>query len=247
MPDSTLEPMVRNLAYRVDLDAEDRRAILGLPFVVKTIERNHFIVRERERTTHSCVMLSGYSVRSKVVGTGERQIVTVHMKGDTVDLQNSLLGIADHSVQGLTTSKVAQIPRDQIMRLAEERPQVGRAMWIETLVEGSISREWVANVGRRDARTRLAHLFCEFAVRMKVAGLAEDNQIELPMTQEQLADSTGLTAVHVNRTIRGMETEGLIERPHARAVLFSDWRRLAEVGDFDSNYLHLRRDEPSLR
>lgn len=250
MPDvnstATLEPMVRSLARRVPLDADDRQAVLQLPHVVKKIERHHFIVRERERATHSCVMLSGYSVRSKVVGTGHRQIVAVHMTGDLVDLQNSLLQVADHSVQAITASRVATIPRQEIVRLSEERPAVGRALWIDTLVEGSISREWVTNIGRRDARTRVAHLLCEFAVRLRVAGLANDNHYELPMTQEQLADATGMTSVHINRTIKGLEAEGLITRPHARAIQFTDWRRMAEVGDFDSNYLHLRDHEPAL-
>ena len=246
MSDSTLEPMVRNLSYRAVLDAEDRRAILNLPCTVKMIERLHYIVRERERATHACVMLSGYSVRSKVVGDGNRQIVAIHLKGDAVDLHNSILDIADHSVQALVSSKVAMIPRDAILRIAEKRPKVGLAMWRETLVDGSISREWVANVGRRDAKTRLAHLLCEFAVRMKVAGLAEENHFELPMTQEQLADTTGLTSVHVNRTMRAMESEGLIKRPNPRAVTYDDWRRLAEVGDFDTNYLHLPPNEPAL-
>lgn len=242
----TLEPMARKLAYRVKLDAADHAAILALPCTLRTIERNHFIVRERETTTHSCVMLSGFSVRSKLVGNGNRQIVAIHMKGEMVDLQNSLLEVADHSVQALTATRIAMIPRQEIVRLAAERPNVGRAMWIDTLVEGSISREWTTNVGRRDARTRLAHLLCEFSLRLKVAGLAEENGYELPMTQEQLGDATGLTSVHVNRTIKALEAEGLIERTTPRSIQIGDWRKLAAVGDFDANYLHLREDEPAL-
>jgi CRP-like cAMP-binding protein len=238
--------MVRTLSYRAVLDGDDREAILSLPCTVKMVERLHYLVRERDRATQTCVMLSGYSVRSKLVGDGSRQIVAIHMKGDTVDLHNSLLGIADHSVQTLVSSKVGMIPRDEIVRIAEKRPQVGRAMWLETLADASLTREWVANIGRRDARSRLAHLFCEFAVRMKVAGLADENQFELPMTQEQLADATGLTSVHVNRTIRVMESEGLIRRLGRRAVAYDDWRKLAEVGDFDTNYLHLNTSEPAL-
>ncbi len=243
---STLEPMVRKLSYRVKLDADERAAILGLPFTVKTMERSHYIVREHDKATHSCVMLSGYSVRTKIVGNGGRQIVAIHMKGEMVDLQNSLLECADHSVQMLTAGKVAMIPREAIIRLTLERPRIGHAMWIDTLVDGSIFREWVANVGRRDARTRVAHLLCEFSLRLKVAGLGQDSEYELPMTQEQIADTTGLTPVHVNRTIRALEKEGLIERVNPRMVRIGDWRKLAAAGDFDSNYLHLRRDEPAL-
>jgi CRP-like cAMP-binding protein len=243
---STLEPMARTLSYRIKLSAEDSAAIRQLPHHVRTIQRGHFVVREREKTTHSCLMLSGVCARSKIVGTGHRQIVAVHMKGDMVDLQNSLLEVADHSVEALTTSNIAMIPREEIVRLAEERPQVGRALWLDTLVEGSISREWVANIGRRDARTRISHVLCEFAVRLRVAGLVDGDHYELPMTQEQLADATGLTSVHVNRTIRALETDGLIARPHPRSIHYGDWRRMAEVGDFDSNYLHLHHLEPAV-
>ena len=112
-------------------------------------------------------------------------------------------------------------------------------MWLDTLIDGSIFREWIANVGRRDARTRLAHLLCEFALRLKVAGLATSGRYELPMTQEQLADATGLTSVHINRTIRGLELDGFIERDDPRSIHITDWDRLAEIGDFQSEYLHL--------
>ena len=241
-----LEPMVQKLAYRVKLGAADREAILALPFQHKVIERSQFIVRERELATHSCLMLSGYSIRSKLTGEGARQIVAIHIKGEMVDLQNSLLGTADHSVQALTACKVAYIPREAIVRLAAERPAVGRAMWIDTLVDGSIFREWIMNVGRRNARTRVAHLLCEFSLRLKLAGLGSGNGYELPMTQEQLADATGLTPVHVNRTMKALEAEALIERVSPRAIQIGDWRKLSEAGDFDSNYLHLREDDAAL-
>lgn len=243
---STLEPLVEKLGYRADLGAEERDAIMALPFTIKTMERAQYVVREREIATHSCVMLSGYSIRSKLVATGDRQIVAIHMKGEVVDLQNSLLKVADHSVQMLTPGKIAMIPRDEIIRLTLERPRIGHAMWIDTLVDASIFREWIANVGRRDARTRVAHLLCEFAVRLRLAGLGQNDSYELPMTQEQLADATGLTSVHINRTLKVLEKEGLIARPNPRVISIGDWRRLADVGDFDTNYLHLRKDEPAI-
>ena len=242
---STLGPLVAKLAYRAELDGGDRAAILGLPFNIKKMERGQFIVREREIATHSCVMLSGFSVRSKLVATGDRQIVAIHMKGEVVDLQNSMLRVADHSVQMLTSGKVALIPRQEIVRLTLERPRIGHAMWIDTLVDASIFREWIANVGRRDARTRVAHLLCEFALRLKSAGLGNETQYELPMTQDQLADATGLTSVHINRTLKSLEADRLIERATPRVICIGDWRKLADVGDFDSNYLHMREDDPA--
>jgi CRP-like cAMP-binding protein len=243
---AVLEPMVRKLEYRANFSAADRVALLGLPHVVKNLEPHHYVVRERDKATHCCLMLSGFSVRHKIVAGGLRQIIAIHMKGEMVDLQNSLLGVADHSVQMLTAGKVAMIPREEILRIAFERPEVGRAMWLDTLVDASIFREWIANVGRRDARTRLAHLLCEFGMRLKHAGLGEETGYTLPMTQEQLGDATGLTSVHVNRTLKALEAEGLIERLSPRAITIGDWKKLAGTGDFDSGYLHMREGDPVL-
>ncbi len=245
-PHSPLQPMVRKLAYWGEFDAADREAILNLPHRTKKIERHAYIAREREKTTHSCVLLSGFAMRHKIVGDGSRQIVAIHMKGDMVDLQNSFLTTADHSVQVLTEAEVALIPRDAVKQLAFDRPRVGLAMWFDTLVDASVFREWIANVGRRDAHTRIAHLLCEFSLRLKVAGLGQATNYELPMTQEQIADCTGLTPVHVNRVLKLLEAENLINRRSSRSITIGDWNKLANAGDFDSNYLHLRGDERAL-
>jgi CRP-like cAMP-binding protein len=246
-PDRTLQPLVRKLGYLATLDAADEKALLRLPFRKRTIERHGYVVREHERATHACLMLSGYSIRHKIVREGARQIVAVNMKGDMVDLQNSFLQVADHSVQMLTDSEVAFIPRDEVRKIAFEHPNVGMAMWLDTLVDGAIFREWIANIGRRDALTRVAHLLCEFSLRLKVAGLGEESEYELPMTQEEIGDCTALTSIHVNRMLKQLESRGLIERRGPRTVTIGDWRKLVEAGDFDSTYLHLRHDEPALR
>lgn len=243
---STLEPMLNKLAYRGTFNAQDRAAILALPHRVRHHHQHDYIVREFDPAEYSCVMLSGYSIRHKQTAEGKRQILAIQMKGEMVDLQNSLLGHADHSVQMLTKGSIAMIPREEVERLAFERPNVGKAMWIDTLVDGSIFREWILNIGRRDAPTRVAHLLCEFSLRLKVAGLGEQTSYELPMTQEQLADANGLTAVHINRTLKKLEKDGLIERVSARSIVIGDWKKLAEAGDFNSGYLHMPEDEPIL-
>ena len=111
-------------------------------------------------------------------------------------------------------------------------------MWVDTLIDGSIFREWVMNVGRRDARSRIAHLLCEVARRLEAAGLIEEYGYELPMTQEQLGDATGLTPVHVNRVLMGLARDGLIER-NKRFIGIPDWEALRRVGGFSETYLHL--------
>src|SRR6476619_2071279 len=142
-----LAPMVRKLELWNPLGQADREAILALPFTQRDLQAGQFIVWEGDRPQHSCLLLSGYAYRHKSAGNGGRQIMSIHMKGDIVDLQNSLLGVADHNVQMLTAGEIVMIPVENMSELAFSHPKVGRAMWYETLVEGSIFREWILNIG----------------------------------------------------------------------------------------------------
>jgi len=238
-PNHLLAPMVRQLSMREELDAADRAAILALPFSLRRVQAAQFLVWDGDKPQYSCLLLSGFAYRHKLAGNGGRQIVSIHMRGDIVDLQNSLLGTADHNVQMLTAGEVAMIPVEAMRELAFSHPNVGMAMWYETLVEGSIFREWVLNIGRRDARTRIAHLLCELALRMESAGLGEHVNYELPITQEQLADAVALTSVHVNRTLMKLEQAGLITR-NRRTITVVNWEKLMAEADFDPRYLHLK-------
>jgi CRP-like cAMP-binding protein len=243
MPENSehvLAPMVRSLSLREELDSVDRAAILALPFTRRRLEAGQYLIWDGDKPQNTCLLLSGFAYRHKISGNGGRQIVSFHLKGDLVDLQNSLLGTADHNVQMLTVGEVAMIPVDAIREIAFSHPDVGMAMWYESLVEGSIFREWVLNIGRRDARTRIAHLLCEFGLRLKVADIAGPTTYELPITQEQLADAVALTSVHVNRTLMKLEREGLITRTK-RNISIVDWNALARVADFEPRYLHLER------
>jgi CRP-like cAMP-binding protein len=217
---------------------EDRRAVLGLPHRLRRVDAGSYLVREGDLPTHCAVLVEGFAYRQKLTGAGSRQILAVSIPGDAVDLQNIFLEISDHSVQLLTQAKLADIPREALQELARTRSAIGTAIMAVTLVEASILREWVVNVGRRDARGRIAHILCEFAVRLETRGLASEGGFELPMTQEQLADATGLTSVHVNRVLKSLEADGLISR-RRRQIHFENWRALQDVGDFSRRYLHI--------
>ena len=237
-PVHTLAPMLRKLRLWVNLDPQQEQALVSLPHTVVKVAKQQMFVREGDPVSHCWLVLSGYCVRSKYVGSGGRQIVSIHMTGDLVDMHNALLGVADHGVQALTPCKLAKIPIEALRDLADTDPAIKDGLWYDTLVDASIFREWVANVGRRDAHTRIAHLLCEFGLKMDAVGL-DQHDYEFPMTQDQLADATGLTAVHVNRVLMSLAEEGLIKRVTARSVLIGDWKRLAAAGDFRPDYLHL--------
>jgi CRP-like cAMP-binding protein len=232
-----LAAMVAKLQLWRSLAAEDREALLALPHRMIRYRPHEYMVREGDKPQGSSLILSGFAIRHKVAGNGGRQIFSIHMKGDLADLHNSLLGLADHNLQALTLVEAAVIPVEAIQDIAFTRPAIGRAMWHETLVDASIFREWTLNVGRRDARTRTAHMLCEFALRLAEAKLGERCHYELPMSQEQLADALGLTAVHTNRTLMSLASDGLITRTH-RSVRIDNWPELVKVGDFDPAYLH---------
>jgi len=237
------ELMVRKFETRASLDDADREALRSLPHREQIVEPAVYIVREGQIPERCSLILSGFAFRHKLTVEGSRQIVSVHIPGDFIDLEGALLTISDHNVQALTRCSVAFIPREAVRALILSHPRVGAAMWVDTLIDGAIFREWVVNVGRRDARTRIAHLLCEFARRLEAAGLAREYRYELPMTQEQLADATGLTPVHVNRVLMALAREGLIER-HRRFVAIPDWEALRRVAGFSELYLHLDQVSP---
>jgi CRP-like cAMP-binding protein len=234
-----LASLVRKLASRRTLDDDDRRAVLSLPHTMRTFEAHSYLLREGEPPKKACsFVLSGFAFRQKLTANGGRQIVSLHLRGDMLDLQHLFLARADHSIQALTQLGTAEIDRDALRALVARRPAVAEAMWIDALIDASIFREWIMNIGRRDARGRIAHLLCEFATRMEQAGLDQGGRYELPMTQEQIGDATGLTSVHVNRTLRSLAEDGLVHRDK-RYLSFTDWNAIKTVADFSALYLHL--------
>ncbi len=236
--DTALALFLRRLTAAAPVDAAAVAAIEGLPCTVRSAAAGQYLLREGDPPRVCTLLLSGFIYRHKIVGDGGRQIVGIAMKGDIIDVQQMMLGVADHNVQALTDTVVAAFPSADLLARAETNAGIAKALWHYSLIESSITREWLTNTGRRDARTRTAHLVCELALRCELAGLCERQSFQLPMTQEQLGDTLGLTAVHINRTLRSLEEDGLIERTK-RSITVADWPKLHDAGDFSPAYLHL--------
>jgi CRP-like cAMP-binding protein len=234
---SSFEPLFRRWARTVPLSDEDKHAVVDLPWQRRAYGREAYLAREGEATKVCSLLVQGLAFRQKLVSDGARQIISFHIPGEFLDLQNCLLKIADHNVQALSRCTVAIVNKEAVVQLMGERPTVRRAIWYDSLVDSSIFREWVVNVGRRDARQRIAHLLCELAARLKAAGQDEMPIYDFPITQEQIADATGLTAVHTNRTLQTLRKSGLISLSASKLTIL-DWDALAEAGDFSERYLH---------
>ena len=209
-------------------------AFAGLPWARKTYARDAYLVREGEPTSVCTLLVTGFAFRQKLVTNGARQIISIHIPGEMLDIQNCMLEVADHNVQALTRASV--VPKAALGALMAARPNIRRAIWLDSLIDAAVFREWVVNVGRRDARTRIAHLLCELADRLKASG-ADGDIYDFPLTQEQVGDATGLTAVHTNRTLQSLRKDGLISLSSNRLSIL-DWDALCEVGDFNERYLH---------
>ena len=238
MPNNPLELLIETLELRAPLLRQDREAVLALPYTLKSMAPGSYAVREGEPPSGCGVLVTGFAYRQKLTGDGGRQILSIHIPGEALDFQNIFLNVADHSVQMLTRGHLALIPRADIQQLARTSATLGHAILINILVDASIFREWILNIGRRDAKSRLAHVLCELAVRLDSLGLAENMGYHLPMTQAELADALGLTPVHLNRVIRSLEADGLINRSK-REISFPDWDRMRDMADFNDRYLHL--------
>lgn len=235
--ESALQTLVAKLGRLAKLLEEDEREILALPHSVAKVSAREFLVREGDVPRQCCLLIDGFASRSKVAADGGRQIVSFHLAGDILDLQQLFLERADHGVQAITDATVVWIPMQDLRALVTRRPEVAVALWRDTLIGASIFQEWVLNVGRRDAKTRIAHMLCEFIARSEVAGLGSPDRMVLPFSQEEIADATGLTPVHVNRMLREL-TEDRVIRRQGRALEISDWRRFQKIAGFDQSYLH---------
>jgi CRP-like cAMP-binding protein len=237
---SPLALLVRKFSHHVALSPDDCAALSNLPHKLRLFDHSTYLLREGDAPQYCSVLVSGFAYRQKLTGEGARQIVSLHIPGEAIDLQSLYLDVADHNIQTLTRAEVALVPRAAMRELIQARPAIAHAVVVENLVEASILREWTLSIGRRDAQTRLAHLLCEVALRLEAQGLPGGDGYELPMTQEQLGDALGLTAVHVNRTLKALEAQGLIVR-NRRHVGIPQWQALRDVGDFNARYLHLER------
>jgi CRP-like cAMP-binding protein len=150
------------------------------------------------------------------------------------------LEIMDHSLATVVPTKVAFIPHEAVRTFLRAHPRIADVFWRETLIDAAVFREWVVNVGRRDAYARIAHVLCEIYVRLRAVGLVSGQAYQLPITQAELGDATGLSTVHVNRTLQELRGNGLITMKGGRVVI-EDWSGLQTAGEFDATYLHIKQ------
>ena len=204
-----------------------------------------------EGSRFSCVylILEGFAYRYKYLPDGKRQILGYLITGDTCDVHFVIFNQCDHTVGLLSDAHVAMIQAGELMDALVRYPNIERALLLATLVDGAVTREWLLNVGQRGALQRLAHFFCEISARLQAIGLANpDGSFSIPVTQVELADTVGLSTVHVNRTLQRLRNDGLIGFTHRRLTIL-DPARLVALAGFDQKYLRIEEEQiaPQIR
>jgi len=238
--ENPLARVVEKLDRQAGIPDKAIAAILQVPYVARHLSPGSFFLREGATSDKCGILMSGLAVCQKTNRDGDRQILSVKIPGDMLGLQSLYLNTPDHNIQALTRCETVIVPSNLLKAILDEFVVVRHAISRIMLTEASMLRELILNIGRRDARARVAHFLCEFAVRTGGTDKINDRSFELPLTQEQLGDALGLTAVHINRTLQILTRDGLIARD-GRNIRFVDWDRLQDIADFSTRYLHLEK------
>jgi CRP-like cAMP-binding protein len=240
MPQAALTAFLNRLRLRSDLDAEESDAILHMEGRVEQRGRREDIISPGDHTTHACLIMTGLAARYDQTDSGARQYTALHIPGDMCDLHSAVLPVATWGIEAVNPIIILRVPHAALIAVANAYPAIARAFWRDTTADAGILSKWVGNLGRRPALARMAHLICEIGTRMEYAGIGTRADFPINLTQDQFADTLGLTPVHVNRTLQALRAKQLV-RTGQKRIEVPDWDGLAACADFQEDYLQFVR------
>ncbi|MFI0849281.1 Crp/Fnr family transcriptional regulator [Mesorhizobium sp. IMUNJ 23232] len=231
-----IEPLIRQLSQRDQLTDDERKQLAGAFTGRRVVSAGQEIVSDGSRPLFSQLLVSGIAGRQKILADGSRQITAIHVPGDFMDLHGFLLKRLAHGVVAISTCTLLEVTHETLRRITETSPHLTRMLWLDTLIDGSVHREWIVAMGRRSALAQISHFVCEVFVRLRIVGLTKEFRFTLPMTQSQLADALGLSIVHVNRNLQSLRRRGALSWEGDQVEIL-DWDALVTVSEFDPTYL----------
>ncbi len=190
------------------------------------------MLREGAHQRSIVLVVEGWLCRYKQLENGKRQITSIYIPGDLCQPFGAVPRVLDHSLAALTLAMLSFVPPQFLLNTARSNPRIEEALWWDLLKTDALAREHVVSLGRRSATERLGHFLCEMWERLAMVGMIEDNSFDLPLTQVDLADLFGLSAVHVNRALQELRSSGLLSLRSRRATL-PDMAGLRELSMFD--------------
>lgn len=218
------------------LSAVERQALEEAVLPARTVNAGTDLVLEGGGADSLFIVAEGWACRYTMTKEGGRQLPALLVAGDVGNLDSLMFDRINYGVRTITQATILPLPRDRALALAAEHPGMARTFTWLALVENAALSKWALSLGRRSARERVAHLLCELSVRLGGED-GDRSRFAFPLTQEQIADALGLTAVHVNRTMQQLRSDGIIIVSR-RMMIIPDLERLRQIGGFDPQYLH---------
>lgn len=225
---------------RSDLTDAEQAALEKCVSRTISIDPRSALVSRGQWTECSYLIVEGTMLRHIDGRKGERQLVTVNISGDFIDLHGYAMKRLDHDISSLTQCVLAQVPHEKITTLIEHFPHLGRALWFSTLLDAAMHREWIFALGRLDAEGRVAHLILELVERLRLVDQYQDNVMSIPLTQRDYSEACGITAVHANRIFRTLRERGALRPACNGGVKILDEDLLRSIAEFDGAYLYGR-------
>jgi CRP-like cAMP-binding protein len=236
-----IEQFIHKLGRRDDLSEAERDALRGLDVRIRDIEPGRDIIAYGAHVDVSSLLLFGLSGRYSALAVGRRQFTEISVPGDFIDLHGFVMKQLDHGVQAFSACRILEAPHEQLRRLTERHPHLMRMLWLETVVDAAVHRQWLMSIGLQNGPARLAHLVCELYLRLEAVELAYDHRMDLALTQRDLGDILGFSAVHTNRTLQVLRERGLLTWRDQQVEIL-DWRTLIDLAEFDPTYLRLKKE-----
>ncbi len=232
----TVQRLLDKLQILAPLDAGFGQALTALCTDRAHFARGDEIIGKDAPYRNIYLIESGWAVRYKRPSPERRQIVNYAVASDFLCFNAALFRHADHAIAAKTELVAFVLPIQPFVQVLNDKPLVALALAWANAQEEAVLAERIASLGRRSARERLAHLFCELWTRLGRLGLADPQGFSLPLTQDDLADTLGLSLVHANRTLRELRRAGLVDFKHGRVQLL-DFDGLARAAGFEAGYL----------
>ncbi|XKH61152.1 Crp/Fnr family transcriptional regulator [Halomonas sediminis] len=232
-----IDPLINKLSYYMTLSEEEKQVLAKVGTRSTFVEKGEVIINEGERPDYVYLIEKGWGCRYKLLENGDNHIMAYLIPGDLCNVHIAILEEMDHSIRALTPVTLRKFPANDIRHIMENHYRLARALFWSNLVDEAVLREWLVNMGTRSAESRVAHVFCEMLIRSRIAGFAENDSFEFPLTQAELGETMGLTSVHTNRVLQKLRQEGLVSLEKKRLTIL-DWERLKTFSQFDPIYLH---------
>lgn len=236
-----LESLYLQLGQHDELSNEEKALLVETIAFGRDFEKGQDLVSTGSRPAYSTMLLDGLAARYKVLEDGGRQFTSLQVPGDFVDLHAFLLKTMDHGIVALSPCRVMFADHSKLRTITERAPHLTRLLWLDTLVDGAIHREWIVAMGRRSKTSHLAHLICELFLRLRVVKRTSGMSFNLPLSQAEMADVLGLSVVHMNRVIGSLKKTTVITWTN-HTVTILDWDQLAELAEFDPTYLSMNNE-----